>query len=413
MFIRMRYLICFLIFSQFFFSIANADGSLETEIKHLENIGIVSGSHIGLPPTPGYFFELSKIFIEKGTEEDFLKLAEDKNPGTRCMGLLCLAQQKKTVNILKKHITDTDVITYYPMGCVGSEISVGNFVRELLFNANHLGHGSSRLPLLSKDDLIGLDIEILSKDSTANFHGYSARIISNALKRKKVGLTLPVLKRYTPDLEIYQIIKAIGRLKVSPERRQYLVSCIKDDTLDDISRLAAASALTRDSSDEALSLIEGQRIYLNSIEKVNWGDRLIETMKNRILHEKYMEDVRELSWLRKEKLDDVIINALSNNHPLAFPDLTNINYLILVPLHNQVCDIVGDSLIEMSKNLEEFNQPWNTYSDTVYMLDFIMKVRKGSLVYDDVFTEARRIELEKNIKEAIYKHFEQNQIVGK
>jgi hypothetical protein len=409
MVIRIKNFLIGLMFFHVFFDLAYADVCLETEIKQLKTVRAVSGSHVGLPPTPGYFFILSKVFIKKGTEEDFLKLVEDKNPVVRCMGLLCLAQNKQSINVLKKHITDTDIITYFPMGCVGVKVSVGYFAKVLLNDANHLGHGSSRLPLLLEYELIGLDIEILSKDSTTSFHRESARSLSYALKRKDIELTLPVIKRYAPDLEIYQITKAIGRLEVSPERTQFLESCINDETINDISRLAAASALTRDANDAALSIIQGQKNFLNRIEQGNWGDRLLETMQNRMSHDKLMKVV----WAKHPRteigeVDDTVIEALSNSHPLALPDLTNDTYLRLKP-QEVISNIAWNSLFEMSKNLDEFNQPWNTYSDTVYMLNFIMTERKGDLTFDRVFTKTRCKVLEKNIKEAIDNHFEQKQ----
>ncbi|MBN2181769.1 MAG: hypothetical protein JW715_07625 [Sedimentisphaerales bacterium] len=71
--------------------------------------------------------------------------------------------------------------------------------------------------------------------------------------------------------------------------------------------------------------------------------------------------------------------------------------------------ILGGILDIMSKRLEEFNQPWNTYSGSVFELDFVMRVYRGNLTFDSIFTEARRTELEKNIIEAINNHFEQKQ----
>lgn len=67
---------------------------------------------------------------------------------------------------------------------------------------------------------------------------------------------------------------------------------------------------------------------------------------------------------------------------------------------------MGDSIVEMSKNLEKFDQPRNTYSDTVYALSFVMTVRKGNLLFDRIFTLARRSEIEKNVQKALENHFE-------
>jgi hypothetical protein len=329
------------------------------------------------------------------------------------MGLLCLAQHKKSINILKEHIkehiTDRDVVTYCPGGCIVGSITVGGFARELLRNPNHLGHRRQPFSLISEDELIGLDIEILSKDSTISFHGRTARTLSNVLNEKGIALTLPDLKRYAPELESYQIIKAIGRLGVSPQQREFLISCVQDENLDHMSRLAAASALTRDANEITLAFIESNRTQLNRLTEGNWGDQFLETIKIRISHEKYMEVVRELSWRKKEKLDDAVLQAFSNSHPLAFPDLTNDRYHWLGTHHEKVCNIVGDSLVVMSRNLEEFNQPWNTYSDTAYALSFVITVYKGNLLFDHIFTQERRAEIERSVKKALENHFEEKQ----
>lgn len=400
--IQIKYIFITLITCCLLGDFASAGESLEAEINKLKTIDHVTGNAVYMSGTPGDFFILSKVFIQKGTEKDFLKMAEDENPVVRCMGLLCLAQNKQSLNVLKEHIADRDIVHYCPGGCMVGRITVGGFVRELFNNANHLEYRAPKLPLLSKEELIGLDIEILSKDSTTSFHSNSERAILNAWIKEKTPISLP-------KLEVHQIIKAIGRLEVSPERRQFLASYIKDETLDDISRLAAASALTRDASETALSIIQGQRIYLNSIGQENWGDRFIETLRKRMSHEKLMKVVRA-KHPRTEigEVDDIVIKALSNSHPLALPDLTNDTYLRLKP-SDVISKIAWNSLVEMSKNLEEFNQPWNTYSDTAYILDYMMIVREGDLTFDRVFTEERRRELEKNIKEAINNHFEQKQ----
>jgi len=342
---------------------------------------------------------LSKIFIEKGAEHDFLKMSMDEDPVVRCMGLLCLAQYDESTYTLNQHLTDTSLINYCPGGCSVSPITVGNFVRKLLSNVNDLDYRSPRLPIISRGALIALDIELLAKDSTSSFHVESARSLSSLFDAKE---TLPSLSH----LEAHQLIKAIGRLGVSPKQRTFLVYCVQNEDLAQASRLAAASALTRDANETVLSVIRSERTNLNNMTQGNWGDFLLETLQSRISHEKSMQVVRELNWQREEHLDDRIVKAFSNSHPLALPDLTNDRFLRLGPHHNRICNIIGASLVEMSENLEKFNQPWNTYSDTAYALSFIMNVRKGNRLFDRIFTQARRSQIEKNIQKAIESHFE-------
>lgn len=380
-----------------------AGESLEADIMQLRNMGAVTGSAIGVGASPGSFYILLKVFIKKGAEEDFIKLTEHKNPVVRCMGLFCFAQHRKSINILKEHITDSDIITYCPGGCVFDRTTVGSFARELLNNTNSLNIGATEIPILSKDQLIGLDIYVLSRDSTSSFHNESVRALSKVYLDKGTTLTLP-------DFKPYQIIKAVGRLGITPQQREFLFACVRDENLDHVSRLTATSALTRDANETVLSYIESERAHLNNLTEGNLGDRFLETLQNRISHEKFMEVVRELSWRKKENLDSAVIKALSNSHLLAFPDLTNDRYLWKGPHHDHICNIVGASLVKISKNLEQINQPWNTYSDTAYALNFVIETRKGNLLFDHVFTPARRSEIEKNVKKAIENHFEEKSI---
>ncbi len=421
--IRMKISLIVMITCFFLFGAAYAGESLDADIQQLRKIGIVDGAAVGASPQPGSFYSLIKNFLKKGTEDDFIKLTEDKNPIVRSMGLLCLAVNKKSINILREHLTDRDMIHYCPLGDVIEGNTVGGFVWELLHNVNLLNLAEPS-PVLSEDQLIGLDIEVLSKDSTTSFHiitattcfpnipvttyfpSSSAMILPDFVNEKEIALTLPELKKYASQLETYQIIKAIGRLGDSNDKREFLFTCVRDENLDHVSRLAAASALTRDANEAVLSFIESQRTHLNDLTKENLGDRFLETIQNRISHEKYMEVVRELSWRKKENLDDVVLKALSNSHPLAFPDLTNDDYLIFGPHHNQVCAVVGNSFVEMSRNLEKFNQPWSTYSDIAYALDFVKLFKNGSL-FRDVFTPAKYTEIERNVEKAIANHFEE------
>ena len=423
MIIKMRNSLIVIITCCFLTGATYADESLDADIQQLRKIELVDGATVGISPQSGRFYLLIKNFLQKGTEEDFIKLTNDENSVVRCMGLLCLGINKKSINILREHLTDRDAIAYCPLGDVIEGNTVGGFVWELLHNVNLLNLAEPS-PVLSEDQLIGLDIEVLSKDSTISFHiitasicfpnipvttyfpSASAMILPDFVNEKEVVLTLPELKKYAPELETYKIIKGIGRLGDSNEKRKFLFNCVREESLDYMSKLAAASALTRDANETTLAFIESQRSQLNSLTDSNWGDRFLETIKLRISHEKYMEVVRERSWLRKESLDTTVAKALSNSHPMAFPDLVDDQYLILVPLHNQVSNIVGDSLVEMSKNLEKYNQPWNTYSDTVYALDFVKNFKNGPL-FREVFTPERYSEIEKNVKKAIENHFEE------
>ncbi|MHC4533786.1 MAG: hypothetical protein ACYS6K_07535 [Planctomycetota bacterium] len=408
MYIRTKSVFIWLIICHFFLGLIYADNHLETEIEQLKKARRVTGSAVGFGGSPGEFFNLSKVFLQKGKEEDILKLTEDENPVVRSMGILCLAKHTKSANKLRKHITDSGIIYYFPGGCMGSQITVGNFVRKLLLDVNHLDRRNRSLSLISEDELIGLDIEILSKDSTTSFHDISRKALSDFFAKKRISLiTLSNLKEYAPNLKTYQIIKAVGRLDVSPRRKNFLISCLKNKNLDTTSRLAAGSALTRYPINHALNTLKKQRIDLNSIEQGNWGDIFLETIQKRIAHEKLMRSIRAgRARSTNEMIKDAVNRVLSNSHPLAIPDFRNNFSLVRRHDLNNARKAANSSLIDLSRNLDKYNQPWNTYSDTGYLLRFMTRFWVDERIFKDEFTEAERIELEANIQNALNNHFE-------
>jgi hypothetical protein len=381
---------------------------LKSETEQLRRIDRIAGSFVGRGSGSGAFFNLSKIFLQKGKEEEFLKLTTDENPVVRSMGLLCLAQNKKSIQVLKEHLSDQDIIEYQPLGCIISRTTIGQFTRNLLHNANHLEFNSPSLPVLSTKKMVGLDIEILAKDSTSNIHDDSRKALSNAFAEWKTSLTLSKLIEYAPDLETYQIIKAIGRLELCPDHRRFLIYVARNKDFDDKSRLAAFSALTRSKNEHLFILFERETDYLNSIEGGNWGDHFLDTFQNRVFYEKLIRpNPEEFKRLHTEEMKDEALRAFSNSHPLTLPDLRN-RFIIRIALNDENGrKAVKKWLIDMSKKLEKYNQPWNTYSDTPYVLRSIVESLKEDRDFKQMFTEAERLELEKNIQNAIRNHFEE------
>jgi hypothetical protein len=177
--------------------------------------------------------------------------------------------------------------------------------------------------------------------------------------------------------------------------------------MDETSRLAAASALTHYPINHALNTLKKHRIYLNSIEQENWGDVLQETVKNRIAYENIIRptQAKHRWWLSENK--DAITRAFSNNHPLILSDLNKNFSLLRVYDRNNARKAAKKSLIDISQNLSKYNQPWNTYSDSVYLLSFIIQVWGEERIFKNEFTETQRTEFKTNVQNAIENHFEE------
>ena len=78
--VQMKICLIVLMICCFIVGLAYAGECLKAEIEQLRAIETVTGSITGYEAAPGEFFKLSKVFIQKVTEEDFIELTEDKNP---------------------------------------------------------------------------------------------------------------------------------------------------------------------------------------------------------------------------------------------------------------------------------------------------------------------------------------------
>jgi hypothetical protein len=85
------------------------------------------------------FYKLSKELLKSYQLRDFKRMANQRNPIVRAMGLLCLAQADggESILILLAHWNDTDEV-YLHQGCIVSRITVGEFAQRLITNPHFL-----------------------------------------------------------------------------------------------------------------------------------------------------------------------------------------------------------------------------------------------------------------------------------
>jgi hypothetical protein len=55
----------------------------------------------------------------------------------------------------------------------------------------------------------------------------------------------------------------------------------------------------------------------------------------------------------------------------------------------------------MSRNLDKFSQPWNTYANAPYVLRFMTDVWEEAGMLKRILTESERLELVANVQSAI------------
>jgi hypothetical protein len=370
-------------------------------IAELRTLDRVSGSAVNYEGGPGEFFTLSQSIIPMGKEDDFLKLLTDAQPAARCMGLLAIAKtsNEKGVAILRSRLFDRGVIEYQPVGCMFGHTTVGGFARELLFNINILDYPKRPKPLLSRRELTGVDVEVLASDSAMAVHDDAERDLAKLVEGRLLGFRLPSLRRYAPSLKDSQIIKGIGRLKPSVAQRDFLLACLRAGDLDIDGRLAAASALTHHVDDQSFQALQEQLKTLNQIGGQPWGGQFIETLNVRRACEKSIQPVpaRESAY-RSEVFRRVVTIGSTSRHPLVLDYLLDWSRMPDLSRDADHRSAWASALIGISRNLRDFNQPWNTYADAAFKLDnFVQLDRKPERWR--TLTESECVEIERIINE--------------
>ncbi len=153
------------------------------------------------------------------------------------------------------------------------------------------------------------------------------------------------------------------------------------------------------------------RKSLNQLADGGWGDRFIEAANMRKTHEKEMRLINAKMgllgrwWTRKEVVPKVICS-----HPLAVDGLLRRLRHTMVDKPAGVRDTVVSALVAASGKLTEHCQPWNTYANAVFELDFFVqriKARGEELTSRNQrhvdrrvmgLTEKECAEIERNIK---------------
>jgi hypothetical protein len=379
------------------------------------------------------FFCLSQAMIRVGREEDFHRLLSDEQPIVRCAGLLGLAQMqgRRAMPAIRSYLYDTGKIDYQREGDIWIiNAPVGYFAWNLLLNANHLVRPGLPAPLLTDSERIGLEIEFFAADSLmVGVLHYAPEHLGPIVRDGTLPLQMATLRAYAPTLEDYRIIKGLGRLKPSGKQRDFLVACLRDSTLDANARLAAGSALTRHADDVSSDALRRECNALNALDERRWGDQFVKTMDARKVHERNMEPLTverawdheklirilpllkradeedngpllaKRTWQRLEEVKDRVIVACTCRHPLALSNLLEIRNTLIhhdVDIHRAWVN----SLIEISRNLQDYDQPWSTYADSASLLAaHVAGERRTEFPGRRHLTDTECDEIEKNIAE--------------
>lgn len=379
-------------------------------IEQARALRIIGSSRVGHSHLPGEFFVLSKLMIEQLSRVDFEALLTDPNPYARAMGLVCLAQTEKqgAVETIRGYLrgrAGLDVVFYDMI----ESFSEGQFARSLLRDANFLGHGDKRMPLLLNEELIMTDLEALATDACDSFRYNSALVVTKTIQSGKLNLDVGEVDRHRNRIEPYLFIKGVGRLffigvgeflnpppfPLHNRVLEFLIECLGSETLDIESRFAAASALTRYTEDAAYDAIETAKGFLDSTSFGPLTSSFLSTIEERREFEKSMGIWRTTTtWKGVEQIIDTVIEALSFSHPFVLPDLLK-KAGSAIFRDEDVKRKREQSLICLVNGFSEFCQIWNTYSDSGYLLDQLISRLLGFYLgeeKDDLVSTLERLD---------------------
>jgi hypothetical protein len=259
---------------------------------------------------------------------------------------------------------------------------------------------SGPVPLLNQEQLWAIDLEIVATDGVAGGSFPSARRLSGAMAAGRFipSLTqLAAISKYR-DLALWQAIKALGRVEqTGAPIRDFLIGCVHERGLDPLARLAAASALTRFADITAITALEEERAFLDHAVLEPLGARLQHEARLRLEYERSMQPFREAVLISEiESVADRVITASHSDHPFVLAD--PISSRSFGKYATQVGLARADAILHIAGRLAEFNQPWNTYSDTAHRLAAMLESGNAAL---DCLADSQRQTVRERVAAAL------------
>jgi len=376
-----RFAVLFLLASALTASVQAADDPLAAAHAKLAKLDMVTGEAWGFANSPGEFFTLASVFIEKGEEADCRKMLTGKNPIVRAMGVYCLARSKEEAALpdLKARLGDSGAFDLVPNGCTVERATVGTLAFCLILDRNYLHLKAERRPLLKDPALTDLCVEVLLRDECVDIRMYPASARSETW-RAFSGLAqkgLAGLRKALPKRSVAEIAKAVGRLPPDEASRSLLSGIASSFSEKRSARLAAASGLTRDADPIVRLILEQQQGRLNAKDPAKPGTRFV--VEARMLRAK--------TW------------TAGKAHPVHLPRIqARLNIWMAVPEPGDRKKLIGE-LKTLADDLGRHTNPWDTWSDAPYrfrrLLDLYRDVRlqgahKSPLVSEKEEKDLRR-----------------------
>lgn len=341
------------------------------------------------------FSKLRKVFVAKGSDGYFQKMLQSDHVVVRAMAMDCLVhtQGAKSIPIIKSRLANRALV-HYQAGCVGEIVTEGTLALDFLLYSNlpdlkatsQHSYSPEDGRLLDKGARLALALEVLARNDAAamNDRAIQAAVDELAIPGTQQSiwatteptcgpLAMASLKQKAPALSDATIVKALGRNKPCPAVMAFLLECVTDAGLDGQARLAAASALTRYAEAKAQQTLLSQKEALNQLEP-GAGTQLCKEMEIRRRLEKEMAPIREM-WTDWEKKKGPTVAVLKGyDHPMALIDCRGMD--------KDIAQYWAKAVLRISDSLCANVQPWNTYGDIPYQLEFWLKTAEFAEVRD-------------------------------
>jgi hypothetical protein len=308
------------------------------------------------------------------------------------MGLYCYARSGRpgSVEAVRAFLDDQAEVTLLEFGCVSQDERLGTFAARLLHDANYLERQATLRPLMPPAEIAAIHVPPLASDGGVGSEGYDddARYVQWLAGEHAEWFTLEELGRAMPKLGQYQIVKGVGRSAPSPEIRRCLSRWLGDERLDETTRFAAASALTRDPDPAAGAALRGAT---NFLEKALGQQRAGALFRSWSVRREFAKRLDEADF--RERLGP----AFQIDHAMVLEQLPTASWF---GKKSGAPDIAA-TWLALSARVGEAVEDWDTYSWLAPQLAHDLTTRKAEL---EALTEDERRTLQERCDEALRLH---------
>ena len=172
------------------------------------------------------------------------------------------------------------------------------------------------------------------------------------------------LQKLFPNLRRCTIVKAIGRMFIDKSVEQFLFACLNDTSLDEDTRLAAASALTFNSHPEIIFVLKNHQSLMNTVPGLS--QRFFDDYHAQLSLKKLLASFYNIISGQKRK--EILMEVLSLDSVVCHQATR-----YYVSSNNaEVRKAYTYAFVKLQNHMPYFQYKWNAYSSIPYstMIEF-------------------------------------------